>query len=101
MGRGEKRSVSARMHRYGAKGVVGAQDVRPSNACLPLTAGVASGRTVGVAWVVGGWAGGDLSSIWKKISGKLGFGRGKVAVQRLAGVVGFRCLLPYLRNAVP
>ena len=95
VGQGEKRSVSARMHRCGAKGVVGAQDVRPSNACLPLTAGVTSGRMVGVAWVAGRRAGGDLSNIQKKNTGKLGFGHGKVAVQCLAGVVGFRCLLPY------
>ena len=85
------------MHRCGVKGVVGAQDIHPSNTCLPLTAGVASGRTVGVAWVVGRR---DLSNIRKKNSWKLGFGRGKVAVQRLAGVVGFRCLLPYLRSHV-
>ena len=89
VGQGEK------MHRCGAKGMVGAQDVRPSNTCLPLTAGVASGRTVGVAWVAGRRAGGDLSNIRKKISWRLGFGCGKVAVQRLAGVVGFRCPLPY------
>ena len=41
------------MHRCGAKSVVGAQDIRPSNVCLPLTVGVASGRIVGVAWVAG------------------------------------------------
>ena len=81
-----------------------AQDVHPSNACLPLTVevasgrtvGVASGRTVGVAWVVGRQAGGDLSNIWKKNLWKLEFGHGKVAVQHLAGVVGFRCPLPYI-----
>ena len=83
------------MHRCGAKGMVGAQDIHPSNTCLPLTVGVASGRTVGVAWVVGRQAGGDLSNIWKKNSWKLGFGCGNVAVQCLAGVVGFRCPLPY------
>ena len=83
------------MHWCGVKGMVGAQDICPSNVCLPLTVGVASGRMVGVAWVVGRGAGGDLSNIWKKNSWKLGFGHGKVAVQRLAGVVGFRCLLPY------
>ena len=82
------------MHQCRVKGMVGAQDIRPSNVCLPLTAGVASGRMVGVAWVAGRWAGGDLSNIRKKISWKLGFGHGKVVVQRLARVVGFRCLLP-------
>ena len=82
------------MHRCGEKGMVGAQDIHPFNLCLPLIAGVASGRTVGVAWVAGRQAGGDLSNIRKKISWKLGFGRGKVAVQNLVGVVGFRCLLP-------
>ena len=82
------------MHLCGAKGVVGAQDIRLSNVCLPLTAGVASGRTVGVpGWQAGRQ--GDLSNIWKKNSWKLGFGRGKVAVQHLVGVVGFRCPLPY------
>ena len=83
------------MHWCGAKGVVGAQDIHPSNTYLPLTAGVASGRMVGVAWVVGRQAGGDLSNTWKKKLWKLGFGHGKVAVQHLAGVVGFRCPLPY------
>ena len=83
------------MHWCGAKDVVGAQDIHPSNVCLPLRVGVASGRMVGVAWVAGRQAGGDLSNIQKKNLWKLGFGRGKVAVQHLAGVVGFRCLLPY------
>ena len=46
--------------------------------------------------MVGRWAGGDLSNIWKKNLWKLEFGHGKVAVQCLAGVVGFRCPLPYL-----
>ena len=47
MGQGEKRSVSARMHQCGAKGMVGAQDVHPSNACLPLTAWEDGGSGLG------------------------------------------------------
>ena len=77
MSQGEKRSVSTRMHRCGVKGVVGAQDVHPSNAWLPLTVGVASGRTVRVAWVAGRWAGGDLSNIWKKNCGSWNLAVGK------------------------
>ena len=38
---------------------------------------------------------GDLSNIWRKKLWKLEFGCGKVAVQHLVGVVGFRCPLPY------
>ena len=48
----------------------------------------------GSGLVVGRQAGGDLSNIWKKNLWKLGFGCGKVAVQHLVGVVGFRRPLP-------
>ena len=65
MGQGEKRSVSTRMRRCGVKGMVGGQDIHPSNTCLPLTVGVALGRMVGMAWVAGRQAGGDLINIWK------------------------------------